>query len=120
MTVVRQATGLLSRYEAVRDATSAYEPLKISGPESEQMITAGRLGSAYAAQKQFRAAIEAFEKMWHRASLLGDTAAMAYADVRKCGVHIDQGLFGAAAQHCEAATKGLSQAKVSDREERRA
>jgi diguanylate cyclase (GGDEF)-like protein len=105
-----QATRLL-------EETIAY--FRATGARSRLPTAYDRLGRAWWQAGEFERAQEAFEQMRFRALDLEDVVAASYANVRLCGLHIDAGLGGVAASHCDAAQAALSGRSDFDAEEGR-
>jgi diguanylate cyclase (GGDEF)-like protein len=77
-----------------------------------------RLGRALTEQAKYADALDAFEKMGREAKRVHDNAALAYSNVRVCGVEIERRLYGAAALRCRAARSVLAATPEFDREEK--
>ena len=117
---------LAAAYASAREFEQAEELLNetisyfmASGAVSRLATTYDRLGRAFVAQGKWTEAHQAFEQMRYRATLIGDTVAAAYAHIRMCGVHIEQGAPIDAEQDCAAAERTLDAAEDFDAEERR-
>lgn len=78
-----------------------------------------RLGRAWWQAGEYERAEEAFEQMRFRALELADMVAVAYADIRLCGLHIDGGSAGVADRHCADARRALQDRSDFDAEEGR-
>ncbi len=105
-----QATRLL-------EETIAY--FRATGARSRLPTAYDRLGRAWWQSGEIERAEEAFEQMRFRALDLQDVVAAAYAEIRLCGLHIDAGLSGVAASHCDTAQATLSGRRDFDAEEGR-